>query len=46
MKRSGYYLGYLLAKEIGKDMAISEMAQLEKAKLRMLIIINIKKLSE
>ena len=46
VKRSGYYLGYLLAKEIGKDMTIPEMAQLEKAKLRELIIKNIRKLSK
>jgi hypothetical protein len=46
VKRSGYYLGYLLAKEIGKDMTISEMAQLEKAKLRELIIKNIANLSK
>ncbi|MBY0471561.1 hypothetical protein K2X30_10380 [bacterium] len=31
--RAGYYLGYLLAQEIGKTMSLSEMAQLDEAHL-------------
>lgn len=37
VKRAGYYLGYLIAKEIGKTKSISEMAQLKSDEILPLI---------
>jgi len=43
VKRSGYYLGYLLAKEIGKTRTLSDMARMSKKEVLPLLELNIKR---
>jgi len=44
VKRAGYYLGYLLAKEVGKTKTINEMAKMSKSEVLPLIQKTIKTL--
>jgi hypothetical protein len=44
-KRCGYYIGYLVAQEIGRNLAVQEMAKLSLEAARPLVIAALKKLS-
>jgi hypothetical protein len=44
--RAGYYLGYLIAKEIGKTKSVSDMAQMKPGEILPLLKTTIEKLGD